>query len=63
MVSRFVLLLQYINEMPVLNANCKDPDQTTRSVVSDQGLHRLPMSLYGTLGINGLPFPYVRKTA
>ena len=31
--------------MPVLNANSVDPDQTSRSVASDQGLHCLLVSL------------------
>ena len=40
--------------MSELNANSEDPGQTLRSVASDLGLHCLPMSLYGTLGLNGL---------
>ena len=43
----------------MLNANpdqfCGiDPDQTSRSAASDQGLHCLPMSLLWDVGINGL---------
>ena len=30
--------------MPVVNANCVDPDQTPRSAAYDLGLHCLPMS-------------------
>ena len=41
-------------EIPVLNANYVDPDQTPRSAASDLGLHCLPISFYRTLGINGL---------
>ena len=32
-------------EIRDLNANSVDPDQSPRSVKSDQGLHCLPMSL------------------
>ena len=32
-------------EIPVLNANSKDPDQTPRFAASELGLHCLPMSL------------------
>ena len=38
-----VLLLCFI-EMPVINANSVDPDQTPRSAASDLGLHCLPVS-------------------
>ena len=31
-------------------ANSEDPDQTSRSVASDMGLHCLPMSQNGMLG-------------
>ena len=31
-------------EMPVVNANSVDPDQTPQSVASDLGQHCLPMS-------------------
>ena len=37
-----------------LNANSEDPDQTPRSAASDLGLLCLPMSFYGTSGLNGL---------
>ena len=40
-----VLLLPYFTEIPMLNANSVEPDQTTRSAASDLGLQRLPMSL------------------
>ena len=33
------------SEMPVLNANSIDPDQTLRSVASGLGLHYSPMFL------------------
>ena len=33
------LLLQYFKEIPVLNANSVDPDQTPRFAASDLGLH------------------------
>ena len=39
-----VLLLPWFTEIPVLNANSVDPDQTPRSAASDLGLHCLPMS-------------------
>ena len=32
-------------EIPVLNANSVDPDQTPRYAASDLGLHCFPMSL------------------
>ena len=38
------LLLSFIIEIPVLNANRVDPDQMLHSVASDLGLHYLPMS-------------------
>ena len=41
----------------MINVNCVDPDKTPRFVASDLGLLCLPMSLYGTLGLNGL-IPY-----
>ena len=44
-VSGYFLLLQYYIEIPVLNANSVDPDQTPHSATSDLGLHCLPMSL------------------
>ena len=37
-----------------VNENSLDSDLTPRSLASNQGLHRLSMSFYGTLGINGL---------
>ena len=36
----------------VFNANSVDPDQTSRSLASDVGRHYLPLTLYGTPGIN-----------
>ena len=49
-----VLLLSYFLEISELKANSVVPDQTPRSAASDQELHCLSMSLYGTLGLNGL---------
>ena len=43
-----------IVEIPVLNANSVDPDQTPHFAASDLGLHCLSMSFYDTPGINGL---------
>ena len=43
MSGQFPLLPRFI-EMPVINANSVDPDQTPRSAASDLGLHCLPMS-------------------
>ena len=40
----FVLVLLLITEIPVLNANSADPDQTPRSAASDLGLHCLQRS-------------------
>ena len=37
-----LFLLSFITEIPVLNANSVDPDQTPRSVASDLGLRYLP---------------------
>ena len=53
--ARLLLLLCFM-EIPILNANSVDPDQTPRYVASELGLHCLPLGLhfYGTLGINGL---------
>ena len=45
-VSGKFLLLPWFTEIPVLNANSVDPDQTPRSAASDLGLHCLPMSLF-----------------
>ena len=45
----------YSMVMEILSANSVYPNQTPRSVASDQGLHCLPMTLlYGFLGKNGL---------
>ena len=41
----FFLLLPCFIEIPVFNANSVDLDQMLQSVVSDLGLHCLPMSL------------------
>ena len=46
-VSGYPLLLPNFNEIPVLNANSVDPDQTPRSAASDLSLHCLQMSLVG----------------
>ena len=42
-----VVFINYhvLKEIPVINANSVDPDQTPRSAASDLGLHCLPMSL------------------
>ena len=39
-----VLIISMFKEMPVVNANSVDPDQTPRSAASDLGQHCLPMS-------------------
>ena len=39
-----VLIITMFFEMPIVNANNVDPDQTPRSVASDLGLRCLPMS-------------------
>ena len=44
-MSGQLLLLSCFVEIPELNANSEDPDQTPRSAASDLGLHCLPMSL------------------
>ena len=44
--GKFFLLLCFV-EIPLLNANCVDPDQMPYSAASDLGLHCLPMSLFG----------------
>ena len=44
-VSSYFLLLWFI-EIPVINTNIVDSDQTPRSAASDRGLHCLPMSLF-----------------
>ena len=49
-----ILLLPCFIEICVLNANSVDPDQMPQNAASDLGLHCLPVSLYGMLGINGL---------
>ena len=49
-------LLQSFVEISVVNATGVHPDQTPRSAASDRGLHCLTMSLYRTLGLNGLTF-------
>ena len=41
-----------------MQANSGDPDQTLHSVVSDLGLHYLPMSPKRTLGRYGLKCNY-----
>ena len=54
-MSGLFLLLSYFTEISELNANSVNPDQTPRSVASDLGLHRLPMSLlWDAIGLNGL---------
>ena len=44
-MSEWFLLLIFIIEILVLNANSVDLDQMPRSVASDLGLHYLPISL------------------
>ena len=44
-VSGQFLLSPCFIEIPLFNANSVDPDETPRSVASDQGLHCLQMSL------------------
>ena len=51
MCGLFLFLPCFI-EIPVLNANSVDIAQTPRSVASYPGLHCLPISLLGALGIN-----------
>ena len=53
-VSGLFLLSLFIIEISVLNANSIDPDQTPHSAASDLGLQYLPMSFYGTPGMNRL---------
>ena len=50
-MSGWFLLLSCFAELSELNANSVDPDQMPHS---DLGLLCLSMSLYGTLGLNGL---------
>ena len=45
------LVLSFITEIPVLNANSVDPDRTPRSVASDLGLHCLPKSVLCDAGL------------
>ena len=42
-----VFLLPCFIEIPVVNANSVDPDQTPQNAASDLGLHCLQMSLLG----------------
>ena len=44
-ISDKFLLLLWFTEIPVFNSNSVDPDQTPRALMSDLGLHCLPMSL------------------
>ena len=34
----------FIREIPLFNVNCSDPDQMPHSMVSDLGLHCLPLA-------------------
>ena len=43
-MSGLFLVLPFIIEIPVFNANTVDPDQMPHSVASDLGLHSLPVS-------------------
>ena len=55
----------YLREIPAFNANSDDPDQTPRSAASDQGLHCLPITFYGTQCVNwlnsGMLFDFLRN--
>ena len=42
-----VLIITMFIEMPVVNANSVDPDQTPRSAASDLGLHCLSVTPLG----------------
>ena len=55
-MSGSVLLLPSSIEIPTLDANSVDPDQTPRSMASDLGLHCLQRSHVWELDINGLKF-------
>ena len=63
MSGLLLVLLSFIIEIPVFNANSVEPDQTPHSVVSDLGLHCLPMSLFGDARhkwVYNIPYlPYV----
>ena len=48
------LLLSVIIEIPVVNANSVDPDQTPQIAASDLYLHCLSVVFFGTLSINWL---------
>ena len=48
-------------EISELCANSVDPDQMPHYVASDLGLHCLPVSFYGMLGLNGLNMVYVTR--
>ena len=40
-----ILVLSLIKEIPVLNANSEDPDQTPHFAASDLGSHSMPLSI------------------
>ena len=46
-----VFIIAMFCSLSKFNANSVDPDQTLRIAASDLGLHYLPVSLYGTLGL------------
>ena len=60
MVSCFYSYLVFI-EIPVLNANSVEPDQTPQSAASDLGLDCCKFPFYGTLGLNELVAFDVKK--
>ena len=53
-VSGKFLLLPWVTEIPVLNANSVDPDQMLHSATSDLGLQCLPVSLLSDTRLKGI---------
>ena len=49
-VSGLLLVLSFIIEILVFNANSVDPDQMLQNAASDLGLHCSPMSFFGDAG-------------
>ena len=56
-----LLLLSCFVEISELNANSVDPDQMPQNAASDLGLHCLPVSNYGMLGLYGLMLSMLGK--
>ena len=56
-LASFFLLLCFI-AIPVFNSNSVDPDKTPRSVVSDLGLHCLPIPLFWVSRLKWVSFKY-----